>query len=75
MKNKIVLQSRVKSVVMWCGIVASAFLAVGYDWHNLTSWGMVYETICNIVKNPAVLIALAINIYSTANNPTNKAGF
>ena len=68
-------QNRLKSVVMWCGIISSAFIAVGMDWHNFTSWYALGQAFMNVLKNPSIIIALFISIYSHANNPTNKTGF
>lgn len=68
-------QKRIKSFVMWCGILSSAFIAVGIDWHNFISWYALGQAFLEVIKNPAMIIAIAINIYSQANNPTNRTGF
>ena len=68
-------QSRKKSIVMWLGFIATAFLAVGIDWKDLTSWSMLGQTLLSFIKNPAHIIMFAITMYSVANNPTNKTGF
>ena len=68
-------QKRIKSLVMWLGFIATAFLAVGIDWQELTSWYALGQATLDFLKNPAHIIMFAISIYSTANNPTNKTGF
>ena len=69
------LQKRINSVFAWCGVFASAFMAVGYDWHNFTSWSALLDTLYNILKNPAMLVAFVFTIIAVFNNPTNKNGF
>lgn len=68
-------QKRVKSLIMWLGFIASAFLAVGIDWQELTSWEMVGSAILSFLQNPAQLIMFGMSMYAIANNPTNKNGF
>ena len=60
---------------MWCGIISTAFISVGIDWHNFTSWYALGQAFLDVIKNPAMIIALVINIISQANNPTNRTGF
>ena len=68
-------QKRTKSLIMWCGIISTAFISVGIDWHNFTSWYALGQAFLDVIKNPAMIIALVINIISQANNPTNRTGF
>ena len=74
-EKKIITQDRVKSWLMWLGFISAAFLAVGIDWQDLTSWKAVWDAVIIFLSNPAKLIAFGIALWSVANNPTNRSGF
>jgi len=68
-------QNRMRSIYVYLSIFASAFLAVGIDWHTFTSWQLLGQEILKFLANPSMIIAFAINLYGILNNPTNKTGF
>lgn len=68
-------QNRMKSIIVYLGILASAFMAIGVDWHTFTSWQALGQEVMKFLGNPSMIIAYAVTVYGILNNPTNKTGF
>lgn len=69
------MQTRIKSIVMWIGIVLSAFIAIGGQPDTLISWSAFGGAILNLISNPFLLVSFAYTIFAIVNNPTNNNGF
>ncbi len=64
------MQSRLKSAVMWAGIVLSAFMALGGKPETITSWALLADAVVKIVSNPFMLGSFIYTIFAIVNNPT-----
>ena len=74
MDKAFISQKRIKSIVMWLGIIGSALMSIGLDWHNYDSWASLFKALFDFICNPAAVITFIIIIFGQINNPTHKNG-
>ena len=67
---------RMRNPVFWAQIAAvvaaqimAYFKLTGADF---TTWGMVWETLCNAVANPYVVVSVVVAVWGVLNDPTTK---
>lgn len=66
---------RLKSPIVWLGIGSTIIAVSGIEPSNMTEWGILFDNLMNIFKNPFLFISCGIAIYSYLNNPTDKDNF
>lgn len=65
---------RMRNPVFWAQIAAvvaaqimAYFKLTGADF---TTWGMVWETLCNAAANPYVVVSVVASVWGVLNDPT-----
>ena len=75
---KINWKVRLKNPVFWAEVALSVLLpmltAVGLRPEDVTSWVSLWEIIKASLMNPATVVAIAVSVWNTVNDPTT-AGF
>ena len=66
------LFKRFRSPVVVGGIFTIVVVVSGIEPSNMTSWGLLFENILAIFKNPFVLISIIWQVIAFLNNPTDK---
>ena len=66
------LFKRFRSPVVVGGIFTIIIVVSGIEPSNMTSWGLLFENILSIFKNPFVLISIIWQVIAFLNNPTDK---
>jgi hypothetical protein len=69
------MKERLKSPVVWAGIIATIITVSGIDPSNMTEWGILGQNLLNIVKNPFLLISVSVAVFGFLNNPSDKKRF
>ena len=66
------LFKRFRSPVVIGGIFTIVIVVSGIEPSNMTSWGLLFENILAIFKNPFALISIIWQVIAFLNNPTDK---
>ena len=66
------LFKRFRSPVVISGIFTIVIVVSGIEPSNMTSWGLLFDNILAIFKNPFVLISIIWQVIAFLNNPTDK---
>ena len=66
------LFKRFRSPVVIGGIFTIIVVVSGIEPSNMTSWGLLFDNILAIFKNPFVLISIIWQVIAFLNNPTDK---
>lgn len=66
------LFKRFRSPVVIGGIFTIIIVVSGIEPSNMTSWGLLFDNILAIFKNPFVLISIIWQVIAFLNNPTDK---
>ena len=66
------LFKRFRSPVVVGGIFTIIIVVSGIEPSNMASWGLLFENILAIFKNPFVLISIIWQVIAFLNNPTDK---
>ena len=66
------LFKRFRSPVVIGGIFTIVIVVSGIEPSNMTSWGLLFDNILAIFKNPFVLISIIWQVIAFLNNPTDK---
>lgn len=76
-KNKIVetIKAKAKSIPVWAGLLASALLAIGINWEDMTTWAAVKDALVMTLSNPSKIIAFCVAIFAILNNPNSRKSF
>lgn len=69
---KIRLKNPIFYIQILMAIVSSVFAYMGITASEITSWGKLWEIICQALSNPYILFLSAINIYNSLIDPTTK---
>lgn len=64
------MNSRLKNVYFYLGLVGVVFAAAGIDFNALTSWGLLMDGFMSILRNPVALMAVAFAIIGVFIDPT-----
>lgn len=63
---------RFKSPIVISGVFAIIVVVSGIEPSNMTSWGLLFENILEIFKNPFVFISIVWQVVAFLNNPADK---
>ena len=63
---------RYKNPYFWIGLAGMIFQTMNIDPNSLTTWGALFDAICNLGQNPAMLAAVLANLMGIFLDPTTK---
>ena len=67
---------RVKNPVFWVQIAVAVVLPIlaymGLGWEDMTSWAALGSIFLEAVKNPVILVSVAVSVWNAVNDPTTK---
>lgn len=63
---------RIKNPYFWIGLVAVICAAVGVSPECLTSWGILWEKIVELIGNPFAIGCTIVAVIGYVNDPTTK---
>lgn len=67
---------RVKNPVFWVQIAVAVVLPIlaymGLGWEDMTSWAALGGIFLEAVKNPVILVSVAVSVWNAVNDPTTK---
>lgn len=62
--------NRFKNIGFWIGIIGVVLTAAGIDPTTLTSWDILFNNLVAVVKNPYMLVTIAMAIVGVFTDPT-----
>ena len=67
---------RVKNPTFWTGIALAVLLPIlsyfGLNWEDMTTWGALGNLFVEAIKNPVVVISVAVSVWNAIIDPTTK---
>lgn len=63
---------RAKNPWFWVGICGTILAAMGVSPEMFTSWGAVWEAMVNMVRNPYMLVSVALAVLGVFVDPTTS---
>lgn len=67
---------RFKNPVFWAELAAAVLLPIlthmGMNWEDMTTWTALGVMLLNAVKNPVIVVAVAVSVWNALNDPTTK---
>lgn len=66
---------RFKSPVVISAVFTIIIVVSGISPENMTTWGVLFDNILAIFKNPFVLISIIWQVVAFLNNPADKEKF
>ena len=67
---------RLKNPVFWVQIIVAIVLPIlaylGLSWDDMTSWAALGGIFLEAVKNPVILVSVAVSVWNAVNDPTTK---
>lgn len=67
---------RVKNPVFWVQVAVAVVLPIlaymGLGWEDMTSWAALGGIFLEAVKNPVILVSVAVSVWNAVNDPTTK---
>ena len=73
---KINWKVRIKNPMFWVGIAIAVLLPIlsyfGLNWEDMTTWGALGNLFIEAVKNPVVVVAVAVSVWNAIIDPTTK---
>lgn len=67
---KINIPVRLKNPWFWVGMCGTILAAMGVSPEMFTSWGAVWEAVVNMVRNPYMLVSVALAVLGVFIDPT-----
>ena len=69
---KIKIPVRFKNPWFWVGLCGTILTAMGVSPEMFTSWGAVWEAMVNMVRNPYMLVSVALAVLGVFVDPTTS---
>lgn len=67
---------RMKNPVFWVQIIVAIVLPIlaylGLSWEDMTSWAALGGIFLEAVRNPVILVSVAVSVWNAINDPTTK---
>lgn len=67
---------RLKNPLFWVQAVAAVLspilVGLGLQWEDMTSWGALWQALCNAVGNPVLLVAALASLWACITDPTTE---
>ena len=73
---KINWKVRIKNPVFWVQVAVAVILPIlayfGLSWEDMTTWGTIGRVLLDAVKNPVVIVSVAVSVFNTITDPTTR---
>ncbi len=73
---KINWKVRFRNPLFWAELAAAVVLPVltclGLRWEDMTTWAALGGVLLEAVKNPVILVSVAVSVWNAVNDPTTK---
>ena len=73
---KINWKVRTRNPLFWAELAAAVVLPVlaclGLRWEDMTTWAALGAVLLEAVKNPVVLVSVAVSIWNAVTDPTTE---
>lgn len=69
---KINIPVRFKNPWFWVGLCGTILAAMGVSPEMFTSWGAVWESMVNMVRNPYMLVSVVLAVLGVFVDPTTS---
>lgn len=67
---------RFKNPVFWVQVAVAIVLPIlaylGLSWEDMTSWAALGGIFLEAVRNPVILVSVAVSVWNAINDPTTK---
>ena len=67
---------RFKNPVFWVQVIVAIVLPIlaylGLSWEDMTSWAALGGIFLEAVRNPVILVSVAVSVWNAINDPTTK---
>ena len=63
---------KLKNPYFWLSLIALIFSAAGIEFEQLTSWGLLFRAILDIVQNPVSIVAIITAFLGIWNDNSTK---
>ena len=67
---------RIQNPLWWTQMICAVLLPIlayfGLNWEDVTSWTILGNLLIQAVKNPVVLVSVAVSIFNALNDPTTS---
>lgn len=67
---------RFKNPVFWVQVAVAIVLPIlaylGLSWEDMTSWDALGGIFLEAVRNPVILVSVAVSVWNAINDPTTK---
>ena len=73
---KINWKVRFRNPLFWAELAAAIVLPVvtclGLRWEDMTTWAALGGVLLEAVKNPVILVSVAVSLWNAVNDPTTR---
>lgn len=66
------MKEKLKNPYFWLALIALIFSAAGIEFEQLTSWGLLFQAILDIVQNPVSIVAIITAFLGIWNDNSTK---
>lgn len=63
---------KLKNPYFWLSLIALIFTAAGIEFEQLTSWGLLFQAILDIIQNPVSIVAIITAFLGIWNDNSTK---
>ena len=63
---------KLKNPYFWLSLIALIFTAAGIEFEHLTSWGLMFQAVCDILQNPVSIVAIITAFLGIWNDNSTK---
>ena len=63
---------KLKNPYFWLSLIALIFTAAGIEFEQLTSWGLMFQAVCDIIQNPVSIVAIITAFLGIWNDNSTK---
>ena len=64
--------NKLKNPYFWLSLIALIFTAAGIEFEQLTSWGLMFQAVCDILQNPVSIVAIITAFLGIWNDNSTK---
>lgn len=64
--------NKLKNPYFWLSLIALIFTAAGIEFEQLTSWGLMFQAVCDILQNPVSILAIITAFLGIWNDNSTK---
>ena len=63
---------KLRNPYFWLSLIALIFTAAGIEFEQLTSWGLMFQAVCDILQNPVSIVAIITAFLGIWNDNSTK---